>query len=124
MTLTKNSTWELVDLLPNRKAVNSKWVIKLKADGHYCARLVAKGFTQIPGIDYDKTFSSIAQFESLCMLLVLATLEDWHIHQMDVKSVFLNGLLDKESYMEQPQGFVTPGSETKVCLLLKVIYWS
>ena len=56
------------------------------------------------------------------MLLALATLEDWHIHQMDVKSVFLNGLLDKESYMEQPQGFITPGSETKVCLLLKAIY--
>ena len=56
------------------------------------------------------------------MLLALATLEDWHIHQMDVKSAFLNGLLDKEIYMEQPQGFVTPGSETKVCRLLKVIY--
>ena len=56
------------------------------------------------------------------MLLALAMLEDWHIHQMDVKSVFLNGLLDEEIYMEQPQGFVTPGSETKVCCLLKVIY--
>ena len=56
------------------------------------------------------------------MLLALAALEDWHIHQMDVKSAFLNGLLDEEIYMEQPQGFVTPDSETKVCHLLKAIY--
>jgi hypothetical protein len=53
------------------------------------------------------------------LLLVLATLEDWHIHQMDVKSVFLNGELDKEIYMEQPQGFITSGKETQVCRLKK-----
>ena len=58
--LAKNGTWELVDLPPNRKAVKCKWVFKLKADGCYCARLVAKGFTQIPGIDYDETFSPVA----------------------------------------------------------------
>ena len=58
--LAKNGTWELVDLPPNRKAVKSKWVFKLKADGCYRACLVAKGFTQIPGIDYDETFSPVA----------------------------------------------------------------
>jgi len=77
---------------------------------------VAKGFTQIPGLDYDETFSPVAHFESLRLLLALATLEDWHIHQMDVKSVFLNGVLDKEIYMEQPQGFIVAGKENKVCL--------
>src|SRR6202158_4882105 len=56
------------------------------------------------------------------MLLVLAALEDWHIHQMDVKSAFLNSVLDEEIYMEQPQGFITTGSETKVCHLIKAIY--
>jgi hypothetical protein len=121
-TLAKNGTWELVKLLPGRKAVKSKWVFKLKADGHYHARLVAKGFTQIPGLDFDETFSPIAHFELLHMLLVLAVLEDWHIHQMDVKSAFLNGTLNKEIYMEQPQGFITTGSETQVCCLKKAIY--
>jgi hypothetical protein len=63
--LSKNDTWELVDLPPGRKAIKSKWVFKLKADGRFRARLVAKGFTQIPGIDYDETFSPVARFESL-----------------------------------------------------------
>jgi len=120
--LHKNDTWELVDLPPGRKSIKSKWVFKLKADGRYCVRLVAKGFTQIPGIDYDETFSPIARFESLRLLLALAALEDWEIHQMDVKSAFLNGVLDKEIYMEQPQGFITPGTETKVCHLKRAIY--
>jgi hypothetical protein len=121
-TLAKNSTWELVDLPPGRKAVKSKWVFKLKADGRYCGHLVAKGFTQIPGVDFDETFSPVARFESLRMLLALAALEDWHIHQMDVKSVFLNSVLDEEIFMEQPQGFITTGSETQVCRLHKAIY--
>jgi len=55
--LAKNGTWELVDLLPSHRAVKSKWVFKLKADGRYCAQLVAKGFMQIPGLDFDETFS-------------------------------------------------------------------
>jgi hypothetical protein len=121
-TLAKNGTWELVDLPPNRWAVKSKWVFKMKADGRYRAHLVAKGFTQIPGLDYNETFSPVAHFESLRLMLALAALEDWHIHQMDVKSAFLNGVLDKEIYMEQPQGFITTGSETQVCCLKKAIY--
>jgi Reverse transcriptase (RNA-dependent DNA polymerase) len=120
--LSKNKTWELVDLPPGRKAIKSKWVFKLKNDGHYHARLVAKGFTQIPGIDYDETFSPIARFESLRLLLALAVLEDWEIHQLDVKSAFLNGVLDKEIYMEQPQGFINAGQDNKVCRLKKAIY--
>src|SRR5712671_3538201 len=121
-TLHKNDTWELVDLPPGQKSIKSKWVFKLKADGRYHAHLVAKGFTQIPSIDYDETFSPVARFESLRLLLALAALEDWEIHQMDVKSVFLNGVLDEEIYMEQPQGFITPRTETKVCHLKRAIY--
>jgi hypothetical protein len=120
--LAKNGTWTLVDLPTGRKAVKSKWVFKWKADGRYRARLVAKGFTQIQGIDYDETFSPVARFESLRLILALAALEDWEIHQMDIKSAFLNGLLEEEIYMEQPEGFITPGQESKVCLLKKAIY--
>ena len=120
--LAKNGTWTLVELPAGRKAVKSKWVFKHKADGCFRARLVAKGFTQIFGIDYDETFSPVARFESLRLLLALAALEDWEIHQMDVKSAFLNGLLDEEIYMEQPQGFIDPDHPHKVCLLKKAIY--
>src|SRR5882672_11347939 len=84
--------------------------------------LSGKGFTQIPGLDYDETFSPIARFKSLRLLLVLAALEDWEVHQLDVKSAFLNGMLDEEIYMEQPQGFITTGKETWVCRLKKAIY--
>jgi hypothetical protein len=94
--LAKNDTWELVNLPVGHKAVKSKWVFKLKADGCFCTQLVVKGFLQIPGIYYDKTFSPVTHFESLRLLLAFAVLEDWHIHQMDVKSAFLNGMLNKE----------------------------
>ena len=111
--LHKNNTWELTDLLAGHKAIKSKWVFKLKADGRFCARLVAKGFMQIPGIDYDETFCPVACFESLQLLLALAALEDWEIHQMDIKSAFLNGILNEEIYMEQPQGFIATRHKTK-----------
>ena len=120
--LAKNGTWVLVYLPPGRKAVKSKWVFRRKLDLSHRARVVAKGFTQVFGIDYDETFSPVARFESLRLLLALAALEDWEIHQMDVKSAFLNGLLDEEIYMEQPEGFVDPDHPDKVCLLKKAIY--
>src|SRR5258707_8082799 len=121
-TLAKNDTWELVNLPSGCKAIKSKWVFKLKADGCFHAHLVAKGFTQIPGIDYDETLSPVACFESLQLLLALAVLENWEIHQMDVKSAFLNGILNEEIYMEQPQGFITAEQENKVCRLKRALY--
>jgi len=78
--LAKNETWMLVKLPTGRKAIKSKWVFKHKADGHFHAWLVVKGFTQIFGIDYDETFSPIARFKSLRLLLALVALEDWEIH--------------------------------------------
>jgi hypothetical protein len=98
--LHKHGTWELVDLPANRKAVKSKWVFKHKVDGCFRTCLVAKGFMQIPGLDYDETFSPVACFKSLQLLLALAALEDWEVHQLDVKLAFLNGVLDEEIYME------------------------
>jgi reverse transcriptase-like protein len=75
-TLSKNDTWELVDLPPGCKAIKSKWVFKFKADGCFHACLVAKGFTQVPGIDYNETFSPVACFKLLQLLLALAALEN------------------------------------------------
>jgi hypothetical protein len=121
-TLHKLKVWNLVDLPQGCKTVKCKWVFKWKADGHYCARLVAKGFTQLEGVDFDETFSPVAHFESLRLVLALATLEDREIHQMDVKSAFLHGDLDEEIYMEQPIGFVVAGQEHKVCKLQKALY--
>jgi len=120
--LDKLKVWRLEPLPKGRKAVKSKWVFKKKADGHFRARLVAKGFTQLEGVDFDETFSPVARFESLRLLLVLAMLEDWEIHQMDVKSAFLHGKLEEEIYMEQSIGFITAGQEHLVCRLQKALY--
>jgi len=120
--MASTGTWDLVDLPPDCKVVQCKWVFKHKADGRFRARLVAKGFTQIHGIDYSETFSPVARFESLRLLLAISALEDWEIHSMDVKSAFLNGDLDEEIYMAQPEGFIIPGQEHQVCHLCKAIY--
>ncbi len=120
--LDKLKVWCLEPLPEGRKAVKSKWVFKKKADGHFHARLVAKGFTQLEGVNFDETFSPVAHFESLRLLLALAMLEDWEIHQMDVKLVFLHDELEEEIYMEQPIGFVTAGKEHLVCQLQKALY--
>ena len=78
--LHKNDTWDLVNLPAGCKAIKSKWVFKLKADGCFYAQLVAKGFMQIFRVDYDETFSPVTCFKSLWLLLTLAVLKDWHIH--------------------------------------------
>jgi Reverse transcriptase (RNA-dependent DNA polymerase) len=117
----------LVDLPKDRKAVKCKWVycIKFSANGkpnRFKARLVAKGFTQILGLNYDETFSLVARLDSIRILLALATLEDWEIHQINIKMAFLNGDLDKEIYMQQLEGFIAAGQSGKVCRLRKALY--
>ncbi len=106
-SLMTNNTWTLVPLPVGRKPVSYKWVFKIKqgANGEverYKARLVARGFTQTYGVDYNKTFAPMAKFTSIRCILALAALEDMEIHQMDVKTAFLNGELEEEIYMEQP----------------------
>ena len=122
-----NHVWELVDLPMGRRAIGNKWVLKIKhkADGsieRYKARLVAKGFTQQEGIDYEETFSPVVRFTSIRLILAIVACLDLELHQMDVKTAFLNGELDEEIYMDQPTGFVKEGNEHKVCKLLKSIY--
>jgi hypothetical protein len=123
--LMKNETWELTPLPPGRKPIKTTWVFrrKLKDDGtidKYKARLCAKGFQQIPGLDYDETFAPVAQYKSLRTILAIAAQLDLNIHQLDVKSAFLNGKIDHELYMEQPDGY--RDGTNRVCLLKKALY--
>ena len=129
-SLKRTGTWTLTPLAAGRQAIGSRWVLKIKrkADGtvdKYKARLVAKGYAQKAGIDYDETFAPVAKFTSIRMLLALAAHHDFEIHHMDVKTAFLNGDLDVDIYMEQPEGYSTPaarGEQRLVCKLQKALY--
>ena len=90
----------------------------MKDDGtidKYKARLVVKGFRQKEGLDYFDTYSLVTRITSIRLLIALAAIYSLEIHQMDVKTAFLNGELEEEIYIEQPEGFVVPSKEKKVC---------
>ncbi|GKB65400.1 retrotransposon protein, putative, ty1-copia subclass, partial [Tanacetum coccineum] len=104
-----NKVWDLVDLPPNGKTVGSKWLFKKKTNMDeavhtYEARIVAKGYTQTPWIDYEETFSPVADIRAIRIIIAIAAFYDYEIWQMDVKTAFLNGYLNEEVYMEQPEG--------------------
>jgi hypothetical protein len=93
--------------------IGTKWIFKSKTDEHGTvvrnkARLVAQGYTQIEGVDFDETFAPVARLESIRILLSIACHLDFKLYQMDVKSAFLNGVLQEEVYVEQPKGFQDP----------------
>ena len=126
-SLMKNETWTLVELPSGRKPIGCKWVFKVKYgnDGNverFKARVVAKGYAQKYGIDYEETFSPVVRFSSIRTLLAYAVQNEMLIHQMDVVTAFLNGKLEEEIYMEQPDGYVHPGKEHLVCKLQKSLY--
>ena len=116
-----------MDLPPGSKPLGYKWIFKrkMKTDGtidKYKARLVIKGYKQKEGLDYFDTYSPVTRITSIQMVLAIAALRNLEIHQMDVKTTFLNGDLDEEIYMEQPEGFVAPRQEKKVYKLVKSLY--
>ncbi|KAK8576146.1 hypothetical protein V6N13_090623 [Hibiscus sabdariffa] len=126
-SMSDNQVWTLVEPPEGVKPIGCKWVFKKKTDmdGNvqtYKGRLVAKGFRQIHGVDYDETFSPVAMFKSIRILLAIAAFHDYEIWQMDVKTAFLNGKLEEDVYMTQPEGFVTPENAGKVCKLQRSIY--
>ena len=86
------------------------------------ARLVGQGCSHREGVDYFDTYAPVARITSIRVLIAIAALNGLHVHQMDVKTAFLNGDLDEKVYMKQPEGFVLPGYEHKVCKLLKSLY--
>ena len=126
-SLHKNDAWDLVELLAGRKPIGSKWVFKKKmtVEGKvekYKAWLVAKGYSQVPGIDFGDIFSPVAKVTSIRLRLSLAAAFDFEIEQMDVKTTFLHGDLEEEIYMKQPEGFMVKGKKELVCRLKKSLY--
>ena len=115
-SIKANDTYTLVALPAGRQAIGCKWVFKIKrhADGsvdRYKARLVAKGYSQLYGIDFTETFAPVVRFSSLRAILAIAASADYEIHQMDVKTAFLNGDLDEDIYMQQPDGYRAAGAQ-------------
>lgn len=125
--LQNNQTWVLVDLPSNRKAIGCKWVYKVKKDASgkiqkYKARLVAQGFSQKFGTDYDEVFAPVSRQSTFRILLAMAAYADESVYHFDAKTAFLNGDLEETIFMRQPPGFVKEGEEKKVCSLKKSIY--
>jgi hypothetical protein len=125
--LMHNKTWTLVPSVPGQNVIDCKWVfkIKYKVDGtmdHHKARLVAKGFKQCLGIDYDDTFSPMVKPTMILLVLSLAVSHGWVLCQLDVKNVFLHGILEEEVYMKQSPRLVHPDFPSHHCKLDKALY--
>jgi hypothetical protein len=122
----RNEVWEFVPK-PKQNVIGTKWVFRNKQDEFVFvtrnkARLVGKGYTQVEGLDFGETYALVARLESICILLAYATHYDFKLHQMDVKSAFLNGPLQEEVYVEQPLGFEDPKFPNHVYKLHKALY--
>ena len=123
----RNNVWKLVEKPENYPVIGTKWVFRNKLDEHGIiirnkARLVAKGYNQEEGIDYEETYAPVARLEAIRMLLAYASIMDFKLYQMDVKSAFLNGLIQEEVYVEQPPGFEIPDKPNHVYKLQKALY--
>ena len=129
--MEENGTWYVVSLPPGKNVVGCKWVftIKFNADGtveRYKGRLVAKGFIQQEGVDYNETFSPVIKLTSVKLMLGLAAIKGWTLTQMDVSNAFLHSTLDEEINMSLPQGYTPPDGvilpPNAVCRLYKSLY--
>jgi hypothetical protein len=123
----RNEVWDLVPRPRGINVIGTKWVYKNKNDEQGTvtknkARLVAQGYTQIEGVDFDETFAPVARLESVRLLLGVAYILKFKLFQLDVKSVFLNGYLNEEVYVKQPKGFLDPSYPHHVYKLKKALY--
>ena len=117
--IEKNNTWELVDRPIEKTVIGVKWVyrVKLNPNGSvfkHKARLVVKGYAQQAGVDFGDTFAPVARHETIKLLIAIAANLGWKIYHLDVKSVFLNSVLEEDIYVYQPEGFNIAGVENKV----------
>ena len=126
-SMKDNDVWDLVPLPKGVKPNGCKWIFKTKRDSkgdveRYKVRLITKGYTQKEGIDYKETFSPVSSKDSFRTIMALVAHFDLELHQMDVKTAFLNGDIDETIYMVQPENFVSGATKKKVCKLKKSIY--
>jgi hypothetical protein len=124
---TRNQVWELVEFPKNKNVIGTKWVYRNKQDERGImvknnARLVAKGYSQVEGLDYGETFTPVARLETIRILLAYASSHKMKLFQMDVKSAFLNDFINEEVYVEQPPGFEDATYPNHVCRLHKALY--
>jgi hypothetical protein len=126
-SIMKNEVWEIVPRPKNKYVVSSRWLFKIKhaTDGSiekYKAIFFARGFFQKEGIDYEETFAHVARYTLIRTIIALIAKMKWKLHQMDVKTTFLNGVIEEEVYIEQPQGFEVEDRKSHVCILKKALY--
>jgi hypothetical protein len=126
-SIIKNDVWEIVPRPNNKDVVSSRWLFKIKhaVDGSiekYKERFVARRFSQKEGIDYEETFAHVARYTSIGTIIALAAKMKWKLHQMDVKTTFLNGVIKEEVYIEQPRGFEVEDRKSHVFKLKKTLY--
>ena len=123
----KNNTWTVVPLPPGRVCIPSGWNFKIKTDKdgqpkRRKARFFAKGYRQIKGIDFQESFAPVVRYDSLRVVIATAASQNLELIQLDVKTAFLNGEIDEEIYISQPQGYIIQGREEEVCKLNKALY--
>jgi len=123
----RSEVWDLVPKPNDINVIGTKWIYKNKSDENGTvtrnkARLVAQGYTQVEGLDFDETFAPVAKLESIRLLLGVSCILKFKLFQMHVKSAFLNGYLHEEVYVEQPKGFVDPNFLDHVYKLKKALY--
>ncbi len=126
-SLIENGTWSIVSCPEGRIPIKSRWTFDIKPGLHgepqrFKARFVAKGYSQRPGIDFCETYASVVSHDTLRILLSIIAADNLEVTQIDIKTAFLYGHLEEEIFMEQPEGFITPGQENKVCRLHNCIY--
>jgi hypothetical protein len=124
--IMQNDIWEVVHRPKNKDVVSSKWICKIKHASDrsiekHKAGFLARGFSQKEGIYYEETFALVARYTSIKTIIALATKMKWKLHQMDVKTTFLNGIIKEEVYIEQPQGFEVEDRKTHICRLKKAL---
>jgi hypothetical protein len=125
--LDKNEAWGIVEFPAGRKSIGRKCLFKKKFNAQgkvekYKAHLVAKGYSQVEGIDFSEIFSPDSKLTSIRFLLSIVVSFDLEVEQMDVKTTFLHGDLEEEIYMKQPKGFVVKRKKELVCKLKKSLY--
>jgi hypothetical protein len=125
--LDKNESWDLVEFPTGRNPIGRKWEFKkkLNAEGKvekYKARLLAKGYSQVEGIDFGDIFSLVVKLTSIIFMLSIVISFDFEVEYMDVKIAFLHGDLEEEIYMKKPEGFVVEGKKELVYKLKRCMY--